>query len=172
MLESENSRNKYVFDVGVIALSHADTPVSEPAFDYLKSAINGEITGIIPNTAILGAHHVLRNNYHIQNKVASDLLRNLQTARSLEWYKTVSFESITAALKTSGGANIEAWDAFYAKVAKETEADLILTLDDDFERVDVNYEVILEESEFEELLEFMESLDGIRTYKDLEHKYV
>jgi predicted nucleic acid-binding protein len=172
VLESKNRQNTYLFDVGVIALSHAHTPVSGPAFDYLKAAIKGEIIGIIPNTAVLGAHHVLRNNYHIKNSVASDLLRNLQTARSLEWHETVSFDTITAALRTSGEANIEAWDAYYAEVAEETGTDLILTLDDDFERVGVNCEVILEESEFEELSEFMEDLDGIRTYKDLDHEYV
>jgi predicted nucleic acid-binding protein len=172
VLANANSTPTYVFDVGVIALSHADTPVSEPAFEYIKDAIRGDIIGIIPNTALLGAHHVLRNNYHIKRDVAADLLRNLQTATAINWYESVSSDSVTTALREAGRENIEAWDTYYAKVTEETGADKILTLDDDFDRVGVDFEVVLNEEEFEILLEFMENLDGIRAYPDLELEYV
>lgn len=172
MLGNRNNLPTYVFDVGVLALSHADTPVSEPAFKYIKEAIRGEIVGVVPNAALIGAHHVLRNNYHIKRSVASDLLRNLQTATEINFYDSLKSNVVTAALQNAGRENIEGWDAYYAEVTKKTGADKILTLDDDFDRVGVEFEVILDEKEFEILLEFMEGLDEIRAYPDLEHNYI
>jgi predicted nucleic acid-binding protein len=163
-----SSNPKYVFDVGVIALSHAATPVSKTALDYIKSAIRGEVIGIVPTAAMLGAHHVLRNNYHIRRDVASDLLRNLQSAMQLEWYETIQVDAIEGAFDISGRENIESWDGYYAEVARNTSADKIITLDDDFDRVTgIEFEVILDENEFQELHDYMDSLNGIRAYDDL-----
>jgi hypothetical protein len=37
----------FLFDVGVVALAHGGTPVSEPALGYLRDAIAGEIDGLM-----------------------------------------------------------------------------------------------------------------------------
>jgi AbrB family looped-hinge helix DNA binding protein len=37
----------FLFDVGVVALAHGGTPVSEPALAYLRDAIAGEIDGVM-----------------------------------------------------------------------------------------------------------------------------
>ena len=162
------SSPKYVFDVSAIALSHAGTPVSDPALRYLKSAIRGEVIGILPSSAVIGAHHILRKAYHIRRDVASDILGNLQTARQLEWYESISSQLLNASLETTAETNINAWDGYYSQIVRETNADKILTLDDDFERVGgVDYEVLLTESEFTQLDEFIENIGGIRVYDDL-----
>lgn len=53
----------YLFDVGVIALAHTDTPVRDAALSYVRDAINGEIDAVVPYPALLGAHAVLTTYY-------------------------------------------------------------------------------------------------------------
>jgi len=71
-------------------------------------------------------------------------------------------------LDVAGSNNIEAWDGYYAEVVKDTGADKILTLDDDFDDVDgVDFEVVLNQNEFEKLSDFIDQLNQIRVYDDL-----
>ena len=49
----------YLFDVGVVALAHAETPVSESALSYVRDAITGEIDAIVPHSALFRTHIVL-----------------------------------------------------------------------------------------------------------------
>lgn len=64
------SDGPYLFDVGVIALAHAGTPVSEFALSYLRDAIMGAIEGVIPYAALVGAHHVLSSYYGFSSERA------------------------------------------------------------------------------------------------------
>ena len=57
------SDGPYLFDVGVTALAHARTPVSGTALEYVRRAIRGEITAIVPHASLVGAHHVLTGVY-------------------------------------------------------------------------------------------------------------
>ena len=61
-----NNDGSVLFDVGVIALAHAGTPVSEPALEYVREAIHGDLNAIVPYAAVIGAHHILRGVYRIQ----------------------------------------------------------------------------------------------------------
>lgn len=43
------SEGPYLFDVGVVALAHAGTPVSETALSYVTDAIKGTIDAVVPS---------------------------------------------------------------------------------------------------------------------------
>jgi predicted nucleic acid-binding protein len=150
------SEGPYLFDVGVVALAHAGTPVSEPALDHLRAAISGEIDAVVPYAALVGAHHVLTSFYGFSNERASGLMANLMDATRIHWYDGLPEHVIRSGFDLAGTLNIDGWDGYYAQVALEEGVETILTLDDDFERVDgVDTEVILSPSEFERLNEFL-----------------
>lgn len=151
------SDGQYLFDVGVVALAHAGTPVSEPALSYVRRGVAGDIDAIVPVPALFGAHTVLSNYYGFSNAEASRLMRNFMGANRIHWYTKMSEPTAEDAFDRSGELNIDGWDGYYATVALEEGAATILTLDDDFERVDgVSAEVILSPEEFATLAEFIE----------------
>jgi predicted nucleic acid-binding protein len=146
----------YLFDVGVIALAHADTPVQENALEYIRDAVAGEIEAIVPRTAVLGAHHVMRNHLGYSNREASKLLQNFLSAKRVHWYDGVSEALVHESLSHAGDANVEAWDGYYAQVAIAEGANTVLTIDADFGRFDAfDTELILSPAEFDELNQFL-----------------
>lgn len=153
-----------LLDVGVIALAHTkpETPGHETALAYVRQAIrgHGERT-IVPYPAVIGAHHVLRDIYRMPRAVASHRLAGFVGAKRPRWYDTVTGTDIDGALTIAGEHNIDAWDGYYAHVARETGANTVLTLDDDFERVDgLTAEVILSPGEFAELSDYLDGISG------------
>lgn len=147
----------YLFDVGVIALAHAETPVQENALGYVRDAVAGEIDAIVPRTAVLGAHHVLRNHLGYSNREAAQLLQNFLRAKRIHWYDGVSEALVHESLSHAGDANVEGWDGYYAQVAIAEGVNTVLKIDDDFERFDAfDTEIILSPAEFTELNRFLE----------------
>ena len=150
------SDGPYLFDVGVVALAHAGTPVSEPALSPLRDAITGEIDGVVPYAAVVGAHHVLSSYYGFSNERASELMRNLLDARRIHWYDEMPEDVVRSGFSLSGALNIEGWDGYYAAVARSEGISTILTLDDDFDAVEaVTAEVVLTPEEFATLNEYL-----------------
>lgn len=152
-----------LLDVGVIALAHTkpDTPGQETALDSVRRAIRGERSTVIPYPAVIGAHYILREAYRMPRPVASYRLAGLLDAGQPDWYDSAGAEETRAALALAADHNIDGWDGYYAHVARETGATTVLTLDDDFDRVDgLAAEVLLTDEEFERLDAFIEELGG------------
>lgn len=150
-----------LFDVGIIALSHAETPVSDRALEYVKRAVQGDLDAVVPYTAVIGTHHVLRNVYRFPRDRATRMLTNFLDAKRIYWYGKLKGSDARSALSIAGEHNIDSWNGYYARVARETGATTILTLDDDFERVDgLTSKVVLSDDEFEELNDYIVSLSG------------
>lgn len=148
-----------LFDVGVIALAHAGTPVSEPALEYVREAIHGDLDAVVPYAAVIGAHHILRGVYRISRKTATELLSNVLDARRIHWHGTLSESEVRSALSVAGENNIDGWDGYYATVARKTGVSTVVTLDTDFDRPDgVEAEIVLSRSEFDELDRFIGEL--------------
>lgn len=146
----------FLFDVGVTALAHAETPVSDTALSYVQRAIRGEIDAIVPYASLIGAHHVLASYYGFPNKKASQLMQNFMDAKRIHWYNGMMESSVRAGFTLAGDANIEGWDGYYAQVALEEGVETVLTLDDDFKSVDgITAEVILSTKEFATLNQFL-----------------
>ncbi|MFC4246402.1 type II toxin-antitoxin system VapC family toxin [Natribaculum luteum] len=152
-----SSDGPYLFDVGVIALAHAGTPVSESALTYVRDAIRGEIDGVIPYPALVDAHHVLSSYYGFSNERASDLMENLMDAKRIHWHDEMPESLVRSGFTLSSELNVEGWDGYYAQVALAESVETILTLDDDFEDVDgVATEVVLTPDEFATLNDYLE----------------
>jgi predicted nucleic acid-binding protein len=153
------SGGPYLFDVSLIALAHAGTPVSEPALRYVRQAVEGEIDVVVPHPALIGAQHILRRVYRFSNTEAARLMTQFRDARRIHWYEAIPEPLLRDGLTLAGTANINGWDGYYAAVARSEGSETILTLDDDFERVDgVACEVVLDTNQFETLNEYIDRL--------------
>lgn len=151
------SNGPYLFDVGITALAHAGTPVSDTALSYVRRAITGEIDAIVPYASLVGAHHVLTSVYGFSNEEASDLMQRFMDAKRVHWYDEIDESTIRAGFNCAGKANIDGWDGYYARVALEEGVETILTIDDDFRRVDgVSTEIVLSPDEFTRLNKYLE----------------
>lgn len=150
------SEGPFLFDVGVIALAHAGTPVSETALSYVKQAIHGDIEVVIPYASLIGAHHVLSSYYGFSNEEASRLMQNFMDAKQIHWYEKTAESSVRAGFTLAAETNIEGWDGYYAQVAREEGIETVLTLDDDFKQIDgFTAQVILSPKEFATLNQYL-----------------
>ncbi|WP_205596764.1 type II toxin-antitoxin system VapC family toxin [Halostella salina] len=150
------SEGPYLFDVGVTALAHAGTPVSDTPQSYVREAIQGSIDAVVPYASLVGAHHVLSSVYGFSNDEAAGLMQRFMDAKRIHWYADLPERIVRNGFDRSGNLNIDGWDGYYAQVALEEGVETILTLDDDFERVDdVATEVVLSSEEFATLNEYL-----------------
>lgn len=150
------SEGPYLFDVGVTALAHSNAPVKDAALSYVRRAISGEIDAIVPYASVVGAHNALTSYYGLSNARASKLMQNFMSAKRIHWYDGMSRDVVSDGFSLATELNIGGWDGYYAQVAVEEGAETILTIDDDFERVDgIETNVVLSTSEFGELNEYL-----------------
>lgn len=144
-----------LFDVGVVALAHSDTPMRGTALGYVRDAIQGNIDAVVPYQAVFGAHHILNRDYGFTNAEATRVLTNFLDARRVHWYTGPNGTDTQHGLTLAGEHNIEGWDGYYAHVALTTGATTVVTLDDDFERIDgLTVEIPLTEDEYERFHEY------------------
>lgn len=149
----------YLFDVSVIALAHAGTPVSDPALQYVRQALGGEISAVVPHAALIGAQHILRRVYRYSWDDAAQLIGNFRGGKRIYWYDSIPEPVFRDGLAVSGAENIDGWDGYYAAVARSEGVETVLTLDDDFQRVDdVACEVILSDQQAQQLNTYIQSL--------------
>ena len=150
------SDGPYLFDVGVTALAHTDAPVRDAALSYLRRAVSGEIDAVVPYASVVGAHNALTSYYGLSNERASRLLQNFMDAKRIHWYEGMSEDLVRNGISRAGDTNFGGWDGYYAQIALEEGVETILTIDDDFERVDgVETNVILSPDEFAALNEYL-----------------
>lgn len=151
------SDGPYLFDVGITALAHAGTPVSDTALSHVRRAITGQIDAVVPYASLVGAHHILTSVYGFSNEEASGLMQRFMDANRVHWYDEIGEATVRAGFECASEVNIDGWDGYYARVAVEEGVETILTIDDDFCRVDgVSIEVVLSPDEFAELNEYLE----------------
>lgn len=151
------SDGPYLFDVGITALAHAGTPVSDTALSYVRRAIAGEIDAVVPYVSLVGAHHILTSVYGFSNEEASGLMRRFMDAQRVHWYDEIGESTVRAGFDSADKANIDGWDGYYTQVALEEGVETILTIDDGFRPVDgVSTKVILTPDEFADLNRYLE----------------
>lgn len=151
-----NSSDPVLFDVGVIALAHSQTSMNGTALEYVRDAIHGPLDAVVPYPALFGAHHVLTRYYRRSRAEATRALTNFLGARQIHWYAGPNGSDTQHGLVLAGEHNIEGWDGYYAHVAQATGAMTVVTLDDDFERIEgLSVEIPLTDDERTRLHEFL-----------------
>lgn len=146
----------YLFDVGVVALAHADTPVSGRALSYLRDAIRGDIDAIVPYPVVFGAHVVLTNYYGFSTGAVTEMMLNFMDSERIHWQEDMSEAVVRSALGRASALHIDAWDGYYGDVALTAEVTTVLTLDETLDSVaGVSTEVILSPAEFAILNDFL-----------------
>lgn len=153
-----DSGGPYLLDVGVVALAHADTPVSDRAVSYIRDAIRGDIEAVVPYPVVLGTHVVLTGYYGVSHADAAEMLLNFMDSKRIHWREGLSETAVRAALGRSADLALDAWDGYYADITSSESVRTVLTLDDTFDTVaDVSTEVILSPAEFAILNDFLSS---------------
>lgn len=150
------SDGPYLFDVGVTALAHTDAPVRDTALSYLQQAISGEIDAVVPYASVVGAHNALTSYYGISNERASRLMQNFMEAKRIHWYNEMSEKVVRDGFSRASETNIGGWDGYYAQVAIEEGVETVLTIDNDFKKVQgIKANVILSPEEFALLNDYL-----------------
>lgn len=146
----------YLFDVGVVALAHADTPVSDRALSYLQKAIRGDINAVVPYPVVFGAHVVLTDYYGFSTAGATEMMLNLMDSKRIDWREDLREAAVRSALERASALDVDAWDGYYADVALAEEVNTVLTLDETLDGLDgVSTTVILSPAEFAILNDFL-----------------
>jgi predicted nucleic acid-binding protein len=97
----------YLFDVGVVALAHAGTSVSETARSYVTDAIEGTIDAVVPYPALFGAQVVLTNYYGVSNADASCLVENFADASRVHWSDEMPESTVRAGFDLAAEHSID-----------------------------------------------------------------
>jgi predicted nucleic acid-binding protein len=126
----------YLFDTGVIVLAIADTDVSDGPYEYLRAAVYGEIDVVIPTPVLIGAYHILVNDYDFDKQNAEYAISNILERDCIEWWTGPNKDTVEEGLKTSVQLNIEGWDGYYAHIAEVSGISTIVGIDDDLDRID------------------------------------
>lgn len=151
----DDSREPLLFDVGAVALAHSNAPMRDTALEYVRDAIQGNVDVVVPYQAVFGAHHILNRDYGFARDEATYVLTNFLDSRKIDWYVGPDELDTREGLGFAGENNIEGWDGYYAQVALATGATTIITLDNDFERVDgLSVKIPLTEDERERFHEY------------------
>jgi predicted nucleic acid-binding protein len=110
----------------------------------------------IPHASVVAAHNALTSYYGLSNGRASRLLENFMEAKRIHWYSGLEGEVVRDGFSLARELNIGGWDGYYAQVALEEGVETILTIDDDFEKIEgVEAEIILSPEEFTTLNDYL-----------------
>ena len=110
----------------------------------------------MPYPALFGAHTVLTTYYGRSNAAASRLLQNFMDTKRIYWYDGTPEEIVRGGLSWASETNVGGWVGYYAQVVIDKGVNTVLTIDNDFERIDAfDTEVILSPDEFSELNRFL-----------------
>jgi predicted nucleic acid-binding protein len=125
-----------LFEVGVIALSHSGTPMSDTALEYVRQAVHGDLDAVVPYAAVYGAHHILYAVYNFTVHEATHVLTNFLSAEEIHWYAGPNALESRTGLDVASEHNIDGWDGYYATAAREAGIETVITVDTDFNRID------------------------------------
>lgn len=130
-----------------------------PGVAVRSSGARGKISAVVPHAALIGAQHILRRVYRYSWDDAARLISNFRGGKRIYWYDSIPESVLRDGLAVSGAENIEGWDGYYAAVARSEGVETVLTLDDDFERIDdVACEVVLSDQQAQQLNTYIQSL--------------
>lgn len=126
---------KGIVDVGIIVVAHVDNPARIEALNFLKKVLLWEIKAIVPTSTFLGGYYILTKYLRVPRLMAKRSLTRTLEVKTPAFYEDVKVETVIDALEYSATYNIESWDGYLISLANNFNADIIYSIDKDFEKV-------------------------------------
>jgi len=121
-------------DVNVVAIGLTDDhPVHGEVFPWIRGALDGPNTLLVPDYYPLRAQYIMTRNFDVATVAAGNAVRSLlaSPARIIGATDTV----LTDAYDISAEKDHDVYDSFVLAMARAHDADYLVTTDDDFERL-------------------------------------
>lgn len=112
-------------------MAHFVNPAQGEAFGFLSGVLRGKQKCLVPLTTFLGAYHVMTEYLAVSRTQCERALRKTIETRSPSFYGDVTRENILDALSSASDYNVESWDGYLISLAKEFEAPIIYTMDEE-----------------------------------------
>jgi len=119
-------------DVNVVAIGLTDDhPVHDEVFPWIRDALDGPNTLLVPDYYPLRAQYIMTRNFDVETIAARNAVRSLlaSPARIVGATDTV----LTDAYDISAEKDHDVYDSFVLAMARAHDADYLVTTDDDFE---------------------------------------
>jgi len=129
-------------DVNAVAIGLTDDhPVHGDVFPWIRDALDGPNTLLVPDYYLLRAQYIMTRNFGVETVAARNAVQSLldSPARIVGATEAV----LSAAYDISDEKDHDVYDSFVLAMARAHEADYLVTTDDDFESLcadeDVTY---------------------------------
>ncbi len=137
--------NKKVIDLNFFSIYFVN---NHPGYEFIKEIIDTGLSGsyklIIPEYLPFRAFWILTTKWDIGKNDAKDIIFDFIRNYSSPVYAGLTRDSIIKAHKYSNELKHDIYDCYYLALAKQEEADAILTTDTDFlklcEKLELSYE--------------------------------
>lgn len=141
-------------DVNVVAIGLTDDhPVHDEVFPWLRDALDGPNTLLVPDYYPLRAQYIMTRNFEVETVAARNAVQSLlaSPARIVGATDTV----LSEAYDVSAEKDHDVYDSFVLAMARAHDADYLVTTDNDFELLcageDVKYRNPIPEDERDRL---------------------
>ncbi|MFP3946724.1 MAG: hypothetical protein ACLFVI_07450, partial [Archaeoglobaceae archaeon] len=113
---------------------------------------------LIPNSAFLGAYHILTNYLRVERTAAFQALKNTLETRSPAFFADINTEIAIEGLTNAIGYRVESWDGYIIAIAKAHLAPMIFTTDSGMKKKvkDLNIINPLPQDVFKEYTEWLD----------------
>ena len=120
-----------VVDTGIIVMAHFENPAQRSAVNLLSKILTGERRCLIPTSTLLGAYHIMTEYLGVEVVPAYKALTKTLETRSPALYPDISIDQTIDALTCASGYHVESWDGYIIALAKEVNAPIIYSIDED-----------------------------------------
>lgn len=119
-------------DVNVLAIALTnDHPVHETVFPWVRDGLDGPNTLLLPGPYPLRTQYIMESHFDVERTAARNAVQSL--VRSPARVVGTTESTIHAAYEISAQKDHDVYDAFLLALAREFDADYLVTTDTDFE---------------------------------------
>lgn len=128
-------------DVNVVAIGLTDDhPVHDEVFPWIRDALDGPNTLLVPDYYPLRAQYVMSRNFDVDTVQARNAVRSLLASPARIVAATDA--DLLDAYDISAEKDHDVYDAFVLALARARDADYLVTTDDDFESLCADEDVV------------------------------
>ena len=118
-----------VVDVGLIVISHWENPAKYTALDFLRKVLLREVKAVIPNSAFIGAYHVMTSYLNLSRPEAAGALSKTLSLNTPAFYENILKEDILEGFNYCLSYSIESWDAYLLSLGRRLGTRTVFSID-------------------------------------------